>query len=330
MVQLLRVELARAALRRVFKVFVVLAVLLIAGISIFVFFKTESVDKANRLAPQRMERAIQDCVDREAGVSRPPQDPTTTVVQLTPEELQLIDAEERKAIREACQRDEKVDNYKNIVVAKDISDQGLRGGALYGVMGTLMLVGFVLGATFVGADWRAGTMTTLLLFEPRRVRLALVRLLVCAILTYVFAVAVALLVFVAQLPTLSFHGSTDGLSAHWFSITSLGVLRASAVVAMNAVLGGAIALLARNTAGAIVGSIVLTAIVEPLILTWKDDWARWTWSVNEQIVMSGGTFHGESFTRSPATAALIMVLYLALVMAVSIGLFKHRDIASSS
>ena len=48
----------------------------------------------------------------------------------------------------------------------------------------LLLGGVFAGAAVAGAEWRAGTITTVLTWEPRRVRLNLTRTAACGILAF--------------------------------------------------------------------------------------------------------------------------------------------------
>ena len=55
------------------------------------------------------------------------------------------------------------------------------------------------GAAVAGGEWRAGTITTVLTWEPRRVRLNLARTAACGILAFVVGVVLQV-VFLASLP----------------------------------------------------------------------------------------------------------------------------------
>jgi hypothetical protein len=59
----------------------------------------------------------------------------------------------------------------------------------------VVLLGVALAASLGGADWSAGTMTTLLTWEPRRIRVLLVRALVVAAVYVVVLMLLALIVF---------------------------------------------------------------------------------------------------------------------------------------
>ena len=84
-------------------------------------------------------------------------------------------------------------------IRSDPSGNGLRltdlNGLIQGMSTLVGLLGVVLGASLVGADWSAGSMATLLTWEPRRLAVFAVR---AALVTLtVFVVAVALLTFLA-------------------------------------------------------------------------------------------------------------------------------------
>src|SRR4051794_21521017 len=64
----------------------------------------------------------------------------------------------------------------------DLSD----GAALISAF-FLLIGGIIGGAAVAGAEWRAGTITTVLTWEPRRVRLNLTRTAACGIAAFVIA-----------------------------------------------------------------------------------------------------------------------------------------------
>jgi len=59
---------------------------------------------------------------------------------------------------------------------------------LRGTAFLLIVLGLVIGASSVGADWQSGTMATLLTWEPRRIRLMLSRALVVAVSVFLLAI----------------------------------------------------------------------------------------------------------------------------------------------
>ncbi len=221
-------------------------------------------------------------------------------------------------------------NHKDPLELTILSEHGLQSGVLRGVMDVAIVIGFVLGATLVGADWRAGNVTTILLFEPRRARLALTRFLAVATISALFAVALCALVFLVLWPVAAVHGTTSGIGGHWLWLTSLGILRSACVIAISATLAAALAFITRNTAGALVIGAASVMIFQPVLSILRPGWTRWTFAANQSILLSGGTFDAENYKRSAGYAALVLVAYLAVIAAAAIALFKRRDIASSS
>ena len=92
-----------------------------------------------------------------------------------------------------------------------------------GVSAPLTILGIALAASFTGAEWSAGTMTTLLTWEPRRGRVYVAKFVAAAIFTFVSAIALQAVLGLALLPSGLAHGSTAGVNAHW-----LGTAAASA------------------------------------------------------------------------------------------------------
>lgn len=111
---------------------------------------------------------------------------------------------------------------------------------------TFGLAGLLVGATFAGADWSAGTISTQLLFEPRRGRLFAAKAaavgLALATAAAVAAGGVALVVYFVA----SAWGSTAGASAARGDLV-LAALRAVAAVGVGAAVGVALGLALRRS-----------------------------------------------------------------------------------
>jgi ABC-2 type transport system permease protein len=114
----------------------------------------------------------------------------------------------------------------------------------------ILVVG--IAATAVGADYRSGTVGTLLTWEPRRVRVALARIAAVALVAIGIYVVV-MGVFVAGWALgASQRGSTAGLGADfWPDLAAVGG-RSVLVVGLLAVMTSALALLTRSTVGAVI------------------------------------------------------------------------------
>ncbi|WP_416902168.1 ABC transporter permease subunit [Micromonospora echinospora] len=124
----------------------------------------------------------------------------------------------------------------------------------------LGLIAFVVGASFVGAEWSTGGMMNLLLWRPKRLNVLLTKL--AALLTGVVAVTVlGLLAWTAAFWAVgSFRGSTARMTSGVWQSFALTGLRGFALVVVAAVVGFALASLGRHTAFAL-GGVLAVGVV---------------------------------------------------------------------
>jgi hypothetical protein len=138
-----------------------------------------------------------------------------------------------------------------------------------GVAIGVAVVGFIMGASSGGAEWSSRSMTLQLLFEPRRLRLLVVKWLGLGIVVVALAA-------VAMLVALGLGALTAGLRGTWDtqysdllepgdalgpSLAVMG-LRGLVLVAIAATLGYAIAMLVRNTGASLGVAFVYFVVVE--------------------------------------------------------------------
>jgi hypothetical protein len=194
----------------------------------------------------------------------------------------------------------------------------------------LLLGGFVGGATVAGAEWRAGTITTLLTWEPRRVRVHLARTAACAILAALIAFALQVAFLAALLPSVSAHGTTVGVDSHWWIGLVAAMLRTSLLAALGAALGVALATLGRNTAFALVVVFAWISIIEGLIRGLKPGLARFLWGENLTTVLGWAALDNVTFRRGPLVALVAVTLYSSVIVAIATLVFRRRDVASAS
>jgi hypothetical protein len=129
--------------------------------------------------------------------------------------------------------------------------------------GILALFGFVVGASFVGAEWTSGAMTNLLLWRPRRLTVLATKLLtMLAGVTLMSAVYVALWIgafwFIGR-----YRGTLGGaLTAGFWQSLALTGTRTVALCLVSAAAGFALASLGRHTAMALGAGIGYALVVE--------------------------------------------------------------------
>jgi ABC-2 type transport system permease protein len=104
----------------------------------------------------------------------------------------------------------------------------------------------------VGADYRSGTVGTLLTWEPRRVRVALARILAVALVAIAIYVVVMGVFVGGWALGAAQRGSTAGLGADfWPDLAAVGG-RSVVVVGVLAVVTAALAFVTRSTVGAVI------------------------------------------------------------------------------
>ena len=124
----------------------------------------------------------------------------------------------------------------------------------------MAVVGFIIGASFVGAEWSSGGMMNLLLWRPQRVRVLATKLIAflagLTALTVVVSVAwTGLFTLIAQA-----RGSTASMTSGAWQSMALMELRALALVVAAGTLGFGLASIGRHTAMAL-GVVVAVVIV---------------------------------------------------------------------
>lgn len=193
----------------------------------------------------------------------------------------------------------------------------------------LIIAGFMVGASAVGADWQAGFIPTLLTWEGRRVRVFLAKL-VAAAGTVLLAVASwQLLLTLVLAPFAAARDATDATGSAWLRETSGLGLRVAAVAAGAAAVGYAIALVGRGTAAALAGGLTYVLVLETVLGSNFKPLRPWL-VLDNAIVFVKGQFEGgpggDVPGRTVFAAAVILVTYLAAVLAVTAGVFRRRDV----
>ena len=169
-------------------------------------------------------------------------------------------------------------------------------------MGTgvvIILIAWLFGASFVGADWQKGTMTT--------------------------AVLQALL-GLALTPAAALRGSTAGIGGSWFVEVVGSVLRGATVAAVGAAIAFSVAMAGRNTGAALGIGFAYGAIAEPFLRAWKPQWAPWLFSDNAARFISAEEIGFPPVARTTSESAVLIIIYALLLATISAALFKRRDV----
>ncbi len=209
----------------------------------------------------------------------------------------------------------------------------------------LLLVTVVVGATFVAAEFSSGSISTWLTFEPRRGRVFASKVAVAALVTGV-AVLVASAVFVgAAWLVCRVNGALGDVTPELWADVTHRVLRTGALSVGTAALGAALAFLLRHTAAAIAVVFAWMVILENILSSFVEGYARWTVQTNMTAWIQGGltrqvgstmcstdasgvtTCDGESLTVTMAQSGVFLLGVVVAVTAVAFVVFRRRDVA---
>ncbi len=208
------------------------------------------------------------------------------------------------------------------------------------------LGGFVIGASYVGAEWNSGGMMTLLLWRPQRLRVLGTKLAALlgamTALTAVVAVAwTATFALIAQL-----HGTTEKMTSGAWQSTALTELRALILVLVATGLGFGLASIGRHTAVAL-GSAAAVVVVFQfglatvlslahvkfvqayLIPVWIIAWMGKSYKFEDDSTCNyaaGTGCHPATWTLTWPLVGTVMAAIFVLVVGASMWTLRKRDI----
>lgn len=194
----------------------------------------------------------------------------------------------------------------------------------------LLIGGLLGGATVAGAEWRAGTITTVLTWEPRRWRLHGARLGTAFVLAVVIAVALEALFLSAALPAVLLNGTTAGTDASWWLDLVAAGGRIALFTGIAAVLGASLATLGRGTTFALAAAFGWLSVGENLVRGLKPSLQHLLMGENLAIALTWAPLDAASFTRSQVMAVATVAAYACVLVAVGGLSFARRDIAGGS
>ncbi|GAB1694774.1 ABC transporter permease subunit [Krasilnikovia sp. M28-CT-15] len=241
---LYRAETRRLVKRRFTKVLTIGCLVVLAALAVGTFFTNEKVGPAAVTAAQAhanedYQRALQDFEQqKQQCVAADPQ--RTDCDGLTPPNQEEF-------------------RYEWYMPAT-FSFRGNFPDMVFALAGILAMAAFVIGASFVGAEWSSGGMMNLLLWRPQRERVLGTKLAALLAGVGAFTVVVSAVWTGVFQAIAALRGTTAGMtSGAWQSIMLLE-LRALVLILAAAALGFGLASLGRHTAvalGVTVGAIVV-------------------------------------------------------------------------
>ena len=208
-------------------------------------------------------------------------------------------------------------------------------GVLPGVSTFFLVVAVLIGASFVGAEYKAGTVENLLLWEPRRARVLVTKFVAGFVSSFVLTFALltwlsGLLYVMAVL-----RGTTDGIDGRFWIDVASTITRGSVMGGVFFVAAMSVSVVARNTTaavGVILGWFAISNIVIELFAKWMRSWELFT-NAGAFIREADGiryqkiqgfweTYYAHGYMKAGLIAA-VWALVLALIATV---VFVRRDV----
>lgn len=204
---------------------------------------------------------------------------------------------------------------------------------LLGSSWLVSLLGAILGATFVGADWGSGTMTTLLTWESRRPRVLLARSVVATVVVVLVATATQAYFALSFRLGVSISGTADTLTSDLFRDTYETIARNSVCAAVFCVVALATATLTRSTVGAlgVIGGYLI--VVEGFVAGLAPGMQKWlllrgiiVFVTQEPLMIWDSRGRDLLYTIGLGQAGMALVAWVAAMSALALYSFRARDV----
>lgn len=300
MSRLLSVELGRFWSRRLFRVLMILAMLALVTAGVIALFVSDSAENAAARIEAERQAQIESCVSSFEGAQ-----------DLPPE---IADDTESFCAEQVFVEDPRFP-YNDMT------------GILQGLGIPLLMIGWLVGASFVGAEWHNRTMTTMLTWEPRRARLFIAKLIAVVIGVTLMLAFLQLFALLAFLPAGVFVGNMSGIDGAWWADLFGQVARTCGVGVLVAAFGISLAMIGRNTAAALGVGFVYLAVIESLIRGFKPEWTDWLLGDNLALVLIAEAENVFGMGHSVGEGTVLLIAYAAGLFLVALAFFKRRDLA---
>lgn len=218
-----------------------------------------------------------------------------------------------------------------LVYVNDENGTFTRGNMYDGLQGLsfpLLMFGWLVGASSIGAEWGNRTVSALLTWEPRRTRVLVTKAAAATFSTALWVVALEVVWTAVMLPVASGNVSVSPFEQpfSWSEYSQLGG-RIVGVSVVAAVIGFALSTIGKNTGAALGGGMAYLLIVESLVRAFLPRWDDWLLSTNIFRVIE--TAAGTAIPGQPSTAeaALLLVLYAGGLFLLALGFFRRREMA---
>lgn len=151
-----------------------------------------------------------------------------------------------------------------------------------------LLLAYIIGVSFVGAEWSSGMMATHLTWEPRRGRVLTAKTLAATFVVVVLTAALLALAIGSLYWVAATWGTTDRTTDELLADVVLRALRITGLAAAFAAVGAAVAGVLRSTVGALVAAGVYIGVAEGMLRAIWPGSDRWLLSHNTLALLEDG------------------------------------------
>lgn len=191
-----------------------------------------------------------------------------------------------------------------------------------------IFIAFVIGASFVGAEFGAGSLSTQLIFEPRRVRVVVVKAIAVGIGLAVLTVALLLYIGILQWAGSELRGVVNDLDGSWFAARAGDVGRVALAVALAGIAAYAVTVVARRTVAA-VATLLIVGWASAIIGNFK----AWRWAARYnpatafiELVADETRRRGSDVLLTVRAAAVWSCLWAVVLTLVAAVIFSRREV----
>jgi ABC-2 type transport system permease protein len=208
------------------------------------------------------------------------------------------------------------------------------------------MVGFLLAATFIGAEWSSKNLVAWLFWEPRRLRVMAAKLVALLSSVLLLAVLAQVVWYGVAKALIHYRGlpvsGMGPLAAHFWSHVVNAQARAALLVLITALVGFSLASLMRNSAAALGVAFVYFAVVENVLRALDPELQPWlfttnvaAWIANDGITVLGKSVYNQQAAQvmpreihvSNAHGAVMLLVFAGVATVAAVATFVRRDIS---
>lgn len=298
MTALFRVEVRRLLARRLFRLVTLIVALSFVGAGAIVFFASDLSPEEIHRARADHEAMVQNCIETQ-GFGHSPEE-IDDLERFCRDELAFASADPR-------------------------FDYARLTNHLTGLAFPFLMLGWIMGASFIGAEWHNRMLTTTLTWEPRRTRVIAAKAAAVAVVVVIWILALQVLYAASMYPAAAVNGITSSVDASLWKEMAGITLRVAGLAAIAAVLGFSLATIGRNTAAALGIGFAYLTVVEGLIRGFKPEWSDWLLGDNIALFLAGN--ESSPLGHDQTTAGWLLLGYAAVLLMLATAFFRRREMS---